>query len=103
MTTLSNSTFLLNQVKHWLATPTNGYLGSGYGIDIKAFLHKPMSTFDGDAIIAKLRRDVPLIGALPQEAVNVYFEDAGIDGKKMHITIGKNSVTLDVTNTGTPS
>lgn len=56
MQNIVNSAFLLNQVRHWLATPTNSYLGSGYGIDLKAYLHKPMNTFDGDAIIDKLRR-----------------------------------------------
>ena len=95
-----NSSFLLNQVKHWLATPTNSYLGSGYGIDLKAYLHRPMNTFDGDAIIDKLRRDIPALGELPRDIINLYFENAGIDGKKLHLTIGQNRLGIAI---GTPS
>ncbi|TDR30352.1 hypothetical protein [Hydromonas duriensis] len=90
MQKLIDSPFLLNQVKHWLATSTNGYLGSGYGIDLKAYLHKPMNTFDGDAIIDKMRVDISALGALPRSVINLYFENAGLDGKKLHITIGDN-------------
>jgi hypothetical protein len=90
MQTVLNSAFLMNQIRHWLATPTNSYLGSGYGIDIKSYLHKPMSTFDGDAIIDKLRRDIPALGALPRTVVNIYFENQGLDGKLMHIAVGDN-------------
>ncbi len=88
-----DSVFLLNQVRHWLATSINGYLGSGYGIDLKAYLHKPMNTFDGDAIIDKMRVDIPALGALPRSVVELYFEDVGLDGKKLHIAIGNNVQT----------
>jgi hypothetical protein len=89
MQKLIDSAFLLNQVRHWLATSINGYLGSGYGIDLKAYLHKPMNTFDGDAIIDKMRVDIPALAALPRNVINLYFENAGLDGKKLHITIGE--------------
>ena len=94
MQNIVNSAFLLNQVRHWLATPTNSYLGSGYGIDLKAYLHKPMNTFDGDAIIDKLRRDIPALDALPRNIIGLYFENVGLDGKKLHLTIGENLLTI---------
>lgn len=59
-------------VKHWLNTPVNGYLGSSYGQDIKALLHTPQATGEADAVIQKLRGDVPVLAVLPAGSVNLY-------------------------------
>lgn len=68
-----------NSVSHWLKSPVNGYLGSGYGQDTKAMLQQPQSLGQADAYIAKLRSDVPALDILPQDAVNLYGVHSNID------------------------
>lgn len=65
---------LADMVRHWLRTPPNGYLGSGYGSDIHSLLQKPMTAGLGDALIAKMIEDIPLLGQLPNGTVNVYLQ-----------------------------
>lgn len=88
-----------DMVRHWLSTPVNGYLGSDYGSAPQDLLQKPMSSGLGDAFVAKLENDVPVIGALQNNAVDVYFEDKGIDSKTLHIVVMDGLVSID--NMGT--
>lgn len=59
-------------VGHWLNTPVNGYLGSGYGQDVKALLQQPQADGAPDAFLQKLRSDVPVLQALPAGSTNLY-------------------------------
>lgn len=71
-------------VSDWLATPVNGYLGSGYGEDIKRSLHTPMSSPQADQHIAKLKADVPVLRMLPSNAVNLYAARDERQHDKLH-------------------
>ncbi|WP_313453341.1 hypothetical protein [Stutzerimonas nitrititolerans] len=86
-------------VGHWLATPVNGYLGSGYGSDPQSLIQKPMSAGLGDAFIQKMERDVPVIGILPGGAVNVYFEDRDNRSKNLIVNVMDRLVRVDSTGT----
>lgn len=90
-----NGAELQDMVRHWLGTPPNGYLGSGYGSDPHALLQQPMSSGIGDAFIDKLTDDVPLVGALPAGAVNVYFQELENDKKRLLIEVSDQLVTVD--------
>ena len=59
-------------VRHWLGCPVGSYLGSDYGHDIPSILHTPLVAGLADVQVQKCRIDVPLVGALPNGAVNVY-------------------------------
>jgi len=59
-------------VRHWLGCPSGAYLGSDYGHDIPSILQTPLAAGLADAQVQKCRVDVPLVGALPNGAVNVY-------------------------------
>ena len=59
-------------VSHWLACPLNGYPGSDYGCDLESLVHTPLASGAGDALVAKMRTDIPLIGQLPPEMIAVY-------------------------------
>lgn len=59
-------------VKHWLHTPACSYLGSDYGQDAKALLQHPQSAGLADGFIQKLRSDVPILGLLNSQYVNLY-------------------------------
>ena len=82
-------------VRHWLMTPPNGYLGSPYGSNIKALLQKPQS--DGVAMsefLAGMRRDLPVIGILPDGAVSAWMEPQEQDKMVLHIDVAGTLITV---------
>lgn len=83
-------------VRHWLITPPNGYLGSGYGSDPHELLQKPASSGLGDALLQKMRVDIPVIDAL-DGAVNLYLQDIPEDGnaKRLLIEVLDGIVSVD--------
>lgn len=76
------------QVRHWLNCPPNGYLGSPYGAPLKDMLQRPLSGGDGDAFLAKLRRDVQIIDAAPAGSVNLYSAKREPDKREILIEVG---------------
>lgn len=85
---------LQGMVTHWAATPPNGYLGSSYGADTLAMLHTPQKTGLADAFLNKLREDVPLVGALPAQALNLYAQDSAPDQRTIYIEASGRLVAL---------
>ena len=82
-------------VSHWLRTPTNGYLGSTYGNDIKALLQLPLSDSRmADALIRKLREDIPVLQILPAGAINLYAVPDGIERVRLELEVSGR--TFDV-------
>lgn len=79
---------------HWLDTPVNGYLGSGYGSNLKDMLHQPQKTGMGDAVLNKIRVDLPLFGALPRERLNMYAVDQGPDTRRLYIEISGEMIEV---------
>ena len=75
-------------VTHWLSTPPNGYLGSSYGSDVASLLQTPTRSGQADALIAKMKKDIPALGALPSGTINVYMERIGNDKVKLLIQVG---------------
>lgn len=59
---------------HWLTTPAGAYLGSYYGFDKSAVVLRPNRPTTANAVISKLRGDVPLLQAVPPSAINLYGE-----------------------------
>lgn len=88
------ATELQGMVTHWAGTPPNGYLGSSYGADTLGMLHAPMKTGLADAYLNKLRVDVPLVGAMPPQALNMYAEDTGPDKRTIFIEASGQLVAL---------
>ncbi|AJG18815.1 hypothetical protein RR42_m1414 [Cupriavidus basilensis] len=74
-------------VSHWLGTPPNGYLGSPYGSPIKDMLQTPQAAGLADAFLGKLRTDVPVITALPNNAVNLYYQDTQPDKRSIFVEV----------------
>lgn len=90
--------FIVQQVVHWLSTPTHGYLGSNYGIDLYAELQKPLSEFNADGIINKMYADIPILANLPRDFINIHYQHNGIDDVKIFISVGSgaDSVSIDL-------
>ena len=82
-------------VRHWLETPPYGYLGSDYGSDAKSLLQKPLSdTSSFDAFRAKLRKDVPVLKALPQGAVEIVSWNGYPDQKTIGIEVAGQTIEI---------
>lgn len=81
-------------VQHWLGCPVNGYLGSDYGSDVKSLLHTPQASGLADGLIAKCRQDVPMVGALAPDAVNVYAQTVDMDVKRLHFEVAGQPVPI---------
>jgi hypothetical protein len=82
-------------VRHWLKTPINSYHGSNYGCDPKALLQNPQSIGVADAFLKKLVKDVPILQALPANAVNIYAVPNNVD--KLDIFVDVSGTALQVT------
>ena len=72
-------TEISEMVDHWLHTPVNGYLGSDYGQDAKSLLQRPHMEGAANGFLRKLREDVPVLDALPADAVALYGQPSGVD------------------------
>ena len=71
-------------VEHWLNTPVHGYLGSGYGQDIKALLQKPHSDREANALLRKLKAD----------QINLYGTPDGIDRYQIVLEVSGRTFNL---------
>lgn len=83
-------------VRHWLETPVNAYLGSGYGSDTKSLLQRAQSN-DGmaDDYLRKLRKDVGVLDVLPEGTVALYGEPSGHDQLRITIEVAGRSYELN--------
>ena len=88
---------LQSMVSHWLGTRPNGYLGSGYGSGVEDLLQTPQAAGGADALIAKLRADIAIMGQLPSDTLNVYAEQRGPDGLALFFEVAGNFVRIDGT------
>ncbi|NDI85088.1 hypothetical protein [Undibacterium crateris] len=82
-------------VRHWLATPVGSYLGSDYGNDVKSFLQYPESAGMSQSLIAKMRQDIPVLSALPNGAINIYYQDIEPDKRLLIVDIAGSMISSD--------
>lgn len=83
-------------VRHWLETPVNGYLGSGYGSDAMSLLQR--SQFFGgqaDGFVRKLKRDVSVLEVLPSDAVSLYGTTEGVDRLRISLDVAGRAYNLN--------
>lgn len=82
-------------VRHWLSTPVGSYLGSDYGNDIKSFLQSPMAAGADRALISKLYADVPLLSALPSDAISIFYQDELPDKRNLIVSVSGVDLVSD--------
>lgn len=87
---------MAGMVRHWLRTPPNGYLGSSYGADLLELLQKPLMAGAGDALIAKMLLDIPLLSMLPSGSINVFMQnvEGTIDERELIIQVADQYITV---------
>jgi hypothetical protein len=82
-------------VRHWLQTPINAYHGSNYGCDPKSLLQNPQSIGVADAFLKKLKKDVPVLSALPANSVNLYAVPSGVDRLDIFIDVAGTALQIE--------
>lgn len=81
-------------VVHWLATPPNGYFGSGYGADVRTMLLRDLSADSADALLKKLRRDLPLLDQFSDQQLRIETAVSGHDSLYVYLMIGAIQIAL---------
>lgn len=89
-------------VTHWLGSPPNAYLGSSYGANLDGLVQSAMSTAAADAVIAKLRDDIPVLAQLPPDQVELLGEQVGPDQIRLAIGVAGSVVLVNPGETGVP-
>lgn len=82
-------------VSHWLSTPPNGYLGSGYGSNVGDLPMTPLAGGTVDEVIAKLKDDVPILRRLPGAEVDIYAVAEKPDIMRLYISVAGDLVAID--------
>lgn len=107
MTAAVNSLEIMEMINHWIGTPVNGYLGSDYGCDLNSLLQLPISKVNqvADSLLDKLKKDVPILKALPAGSVNIFGQKVPetFDKYEIFITVYDNKISLGVTGSGLSS
>lgn len=85
-------------VSHWLSTPAGSYLGSDYGNDIKSFLQAPEAAGFFQSFLAKMRADLPILSALPSDAISIYYQDVQPDKRLLVVDIAGALLSSDGSN-----
>lgn len=94
MATIITGNNIQDMVSHWLKTPVNGYLGSNYGQDIKSLLHNPLSSGEPEAVLQKLRADVPVLQSIPDGSVNLYSVQTPPDRLDLVIEVAGQAIQV---------
>lgn len=81
-------------VNHWLDTPPNGYFAQGYGADVRSMLLRELSGDNADALLKKLRTDIPLINQLDDSQVDISTETRDFDKIYVYLFIGNIAIEL---------
>ncbi|MXS83967.1 hypothetical protein [Nitrosomonas oligotropha] len=81
-------------VSHWTSTPENGYYGSDYGQDLNSLLHLPQANGSPDAVLQKLRSDVPALQILPSGSINLYSVQTPPDKLDLMLEVAGISITV---------
>ena len=89
-----NGKDIQDMVSHWLHVPVNSYLGSGYGQDVKSLLQRPHADGAPEALLQKLRDDVPVIQVLPNSATNLYSVQTPPDKLDLVIEVAGQAITV---------
>ena len=82
------------KVRHWMASPVYGYLGSDYGNDLKAILQRPQNNSLADEQLAKLKKDIAATQIIPASDVNIYAVHTPPDKVELVIEIAGRGVVF---------
>lgn len=87
-------TEIQRMVRHWLNTPAGSFLGSSYGSNIKELLQRPQADGMADAVIRKMRADIPILQSLPNGSINIYSVRVSPDRLDLVIEVAGQAIEV---------
>lgn len=84
-------------IEHWLNTPPNGYFGQSYGADIRNMLLRELSSDNADALLKKLRADIPLLDQLNDDQLSINTATQDFDKLHIYLRVGNIAISLGET------
>jgi len=96
-----DSNDIRRMIVHWLDTPPNGYFAQGYGSDVKVMLLRELSADNADALLEKLRQDIPLLAGLNDSQLRIETATQGFDTLLVYLRVGSIEIMLSEPQTDT--
>lgn len=93
-----NTDLIFRMVAHWWSTKPGAYYGTTYGNPVEEMLQKPLNSPVADYFIAKMLKDIPVLGALPAGTINLYMTATGVDIRDVHIEVAGKTLALSDLN-----
>lgn len=84
-------------IEHWLNTPPNGYFGQSYGADVRNMLLRELSSDNADALLKKLRADIPLLDQLNDDQLSINTKTQDFDKLYIYLIVGNITIRLGET------
>lgn len=91
-------TEISEMVEHWLRTPAGSYLGSDYGNNAKDLLQRPQFEGAANGFVRKMREDIPILAALPDDAIAIYGQPVGVDRTEIVLEVAGRAYNLSGDN-----
>lgn len=86
-------------LKHWLNTKAHSYYGSSYGENVNRSQFRPISENSADIFLAKLKKDLPFLNELNQDAVQIIERNIGYDKKHFFLAVGEVEILIHESTT----
>lgn len=96
-----NANDVRRMIDHWLSTPPNGYFAQGYGADVKIMLLRELSSSNADALLEKLKQDIPLLKQLDDDQLRIETETVDFDRLNVYLMVGEIAIMLSEPQTQT--
>jgi len=86
---------IVPMILDWFSTPPNSYFGSSYGYILNKFLLQPLSTPLADALLNKLKTDIPVLAMLSSNELYIVSSDNGFEQKVISLVLG-NDISINL-------
>ena len=96
-----NANDVRRMIDHWLSTPPNGYFAQSYGADVKIMLLRELSSSNADALLEKLKQDIPLLKQLDDDQLRIETETVDFDRLNVYLMVGEIAIMLSEPQTQT--
>lgn len=86
---------IIAMIEHWLSTPPNAYIGSRYGAPLNDLILNRLSAPVGNAFIAKMKTDIPILNQLGPDQLSLYSDTEGHETRIIYLRVGNVNINLN--------
>ena len=86
---------IVAMIEHWLSTPPNSYLGSSYGAPLNELVLNRLSAPIGNAFIAKMKTDLPVLNQLSANELSLWSTTQGHETRIIYLKLGEVNIDLN--------